>query len=122
MTTAFVGHSLFPDGETEAHSGEHAQGLQRLTVAFQTEDCPDPTAQLQKGLEGTLPMQALGSCGPGDKGVSQLGAWDLRFGEGTSQLPQSGVQCLRKVMREPRGSLGLLALEGGWCKILEGRR
>lgn len=73
MTTVIVKHSTFPDGETEAHGGELAQGLQRVTVEFQTEACPDSTPQQQKGLEGTLPRQARGSCRPVDEGNWELG-------------------------------------------------
>lgn len=67
MTTAFVKHSHFTDGETEAQDGELAQGPQRITVGFQTAACPEFTHQLQKGLRGSA-RAARAASGPGEEG------------------------------------------------------
>lgn len=69
MTTAFVKHSHFTDGETEAQDGELAQEPQRITVGFQTAACPEFTHQLQKGLTGALPVQLVLPQGLGKKGI-----------------------------------------------------
>ena len=92
MTTAFVQHSLFPGGRAEAHGGELAQGPQRVPVGFQTEACPDPKCQLQKGLKRALPMQVPGAHGPGEEGalswVGELRAW-TSGSEKELQVPHS---------------------------------
>ena len=109
MTTVFMKRSPFPDGETEPHGGAHAQGLERLLYS-RLKPVLAPHPSCRKGPEGTLPMQTLGSCGPGDKRVGQRGAWDLRFGEGASEPPQSRGECLRKereVAQRLPGAVGI---------------